>query len=70
MEVPVGMTSDVLCLVEDVFGPTVTTAVGLMVGSIRANYYLTFCRVHSNRVKCLQISEQITFSAQYFITPV
>jgi hypothetical protein len=51
MEVPVGMTSDVVCLVEDVFGPIVATAVGLMVGSIRANYYLTFCRVHSNRVK-------------------
>jgi hypothetical protein len=52
-----------------VFGPTVATAVGL-VGSICEIYYLTFCRVHSNRVKCWQISEQITFSTQYFITPV
>ena len=69
MKVPVGMTSDVVCLVEDVFGPTVDTAVGL-VGSICEIYYLNFCRVHSNRVKCWQISEQITFSTQYFITPV
>ena len=69
MKVPVGMTSDVVCLVGDVFGPTVATAVGL-VGSMCEIYYLTFCRVHSNRVKCWQISEQISFSAQYFITPV
>ena len=50
MKVPVGMTSDVVCLVKDVFVPTVDTAVGL-VGSICEIYYLTFCRVHSNRVK-------------------
>jgi hypothetical protein len=43
MKVPVGMTSDVVCLVEDVFGPTVATAVGL-VGSICEIYYLTFCK--------------------------
>jgi hypothetical protein len=43
MKVPVGMTSDVVCLVEDVFVPTVDTAVGL-VGStgMCAIYYLTF----------------------------